>query len=157
MASGSALTRAELDYRHANIDSSIQTYLTSSSQEHSVELFAAFIMATDIVVGLKPCAEFQRFWELVFRVKSISSPSFMNTTRTEWSGNCIIGPCVMCTIPGLCIAVLLLAHWCEFRRGGVEARARCPRPHSRPLNRSRWRCHWATRPQQVQRLRRPRT
>ncbi|KAH9047725.1 hypothetical protein EDB84DRAFT_1575169 [Lactarius hengduanensis] len=47
---GSALTRAELDYRDANIDSSIQQYLTASSQEHSVELFAAFIMATDIDV-----------------------------------------------------------------------------------------------------------
>ncbi|KAH9028581.1 hypothetical protein EDB85DRAFT_1970249, partial [Lactarius pseudohatsudake] len=49
IASKSALTRAEQDYRDANIDSSIQQYLTASSQEHSVELFAAFIMATDIV------------------------------------------------------------------------------------------------------------
>ncbi|KAH8997974.1 hypothetical protein EDB92DRAFT_2101189 [Lactarius akahatsu] len=48
IASISALTRAELDYRDANIDSSIQKYLTASSQEHSVELFASFIMATDI-------------------------------------------------------------------------------------------------------------
>ncbi|KAH9001720.1 hypothetical protein EDB92DRAFT_95010 [Lactarius akahatsu] len=44
----SALTHAELHYRHANIDSNIQQYLTTSSQEHSIELFAAFIMATDI-------------------------------------------------------------------------------------------------------------
>ncbi|KAH9018571.1 hypothetical protein EDB84DRAFT_1581506 [Lactarius hengduanensis] len=49
MTSKSALIRAELDYRDANIDSSIQKYLTASSQEHSVELFAAFIIATDIV------------------------------------------------------------------------------------------------------------
>ncbi|KAH9080333.1 hypothetical protein EDB83DRAFT_2670633 [Lactarius deliciosus] len=49
VTSKSALLRAELDYRDANIDSSIQKYLMASSQEHSVELFAAFIMATDIV------------------------------------------------------------------------------------------------------------
>ncbi|KAH9028116.1 hypothetical protein EDB85DRAFT_1628732 [Lactarius pseudohatsudake] len=45
----SALTHAELQYRHANIDLKIQQYLTTSSQEHSIELFAVFIMATDIV------------------------------------------------------------------------------------------------------------
>jgi hypothetical protein len=44
----SALTHAELDYQEANIDLKIQQYLAASSQEHSVELFAAFIMATDI-------------------------------------------------------------------------------------------------------------
>jgi hypothetical protein len=44
----SALTLAELDYREANIDSTIQQYLAVSSQEHTVELSAAFIMATDI-------------------------------------------------------------------------------------------------------------
>ena len=48
LSSGSALTRAELDYREANIDLIIQQYLSASSQEHSVELFAGFIMATDI-------------------------------------------------------------------------------------------------------------
>ncbi|KAH9047168.1 hypothetical protein EDB84DRAFT_1575478 [Lactarius hengduanensis] len=44
----SALTHAELDYRAANIDVDIQQYLMASSQDHSVELFAAFIMAIDI-------------------------------------------------------------------------------------------------------------
>jgi hypothetical protein len=47
----SALTRAELDYQKANVNSIIQQYCTTSPQEHSVEqleLFAAFIMATDI-------------------------------------------------------------------------------------------------------------
>jgi len=44
----SALTHAELDYRKANIDLKVQQHLKASSQEHSVELFAGFIMATDI-------------------------------------------------------------------------------------------------------------
>ncbi|KAH9017264.1 hypothetical protein EDB84DRAFT_1522295, partial [Lactarius hengduanensis] len=43
----SALTHAELDYQAANIDAKIQQYLMSSSQEHSVKQFTAFIMATD--------------------------------------------------------------------------------------------------------------
>ncbi|KAH9034809.1 hypothetical protein EDB85DRAFT_1945465, partial [Lactarius pseudohatsudake] len=44
-----ALTHAELDYREANIDLKIRQHLiASSSQEHSVELFASFIMATDV-------------------------------------------------------------------------------------------------------------
>ncbi|KAH9028967.1 hypothetical protein EDB85DRAFT_2147586 [Lactarius pseudohatsudake] len=47
MSSESALTHAEVDYRKANIDSSIRQYLTAPSQEHSDELFAGFIMATD--------------------------------------------------------------------------------------------------------------
>ncbi len=49
LSSKSALTRAELDYREANIDLKIRQYLTGSSQEHSVESFAGFIMATDMV------------------------------------------------------------------------------------------------------------
>ncbi len=44
----STLTQAELDYREANIDLKIQQHLTASSQEHTVELFAGFVMATDI-------------------------------------------------------------------------------------------------------------
>ncbi|KAH9023507.1 hypothetical protein EDB84DRAFT_1508673 [Lactarius hengduanensis] len=44
----SALTHAELDYRAGNIDLNIQQYLMASAQVHSVELFADFIMATDI-------------------------------------------------------------------------------------------------------------
>jgi len=48
LTSESAITRAELDYREANIDLKIRQYLTASSQEHSVEQFAGFIMATDI-------------------------------------------------------------------------------------------------------------
>ncbi len=43
----SALTRAELNYREANVDLKIQQHLVASSQEHSVEPFAAFIMAMD--------------------------------------------------------------------------------------------------------------
>ena len=44
----SALTNVELAYREANIDLKIQQNLIASPQEHSVEQFAAFIMATDI-------------------------------------------------------------------------------------------------------------
>ena len=43
----SALTVAELDYRGANVDLTIQQHLMASSEAHSVELFD-FIMATDI-------------------------------------------------------------------------------------------------------------
>ncbi|KAH8993275.1 hypothetical protein EDB86DRAFT_2929640 [Lactarius hatsudake] len=50
----SALTQAELDYREGNIDSKIRQHLSASSsqassQEQAVELFASFIMATDVV------------------------------------------------------------------------------------------------------------
>ncbi|KAH9081436.1 hypothetical protein EDB83DRAFT_544428 [Lactarius deliciosus] len=104
VTSKSALPRAELDYRDANIDSSIQKYLMASSQEHSVELFAAFIMATDIVVGQKPCVE----RSLISTVLGTSIPSqvyllaFVDEHHKEWSGNSIIGPCVMCTIHPVC-------------------------------------------------------
>ena len=43
-----ALTQVEINYQAANIDLKIQEHLASSSQEHSVEGFAHFIMATDI-------------------------------------------------------------------------------------------------------------
>ena len=43
-----ALTQAEMDYQAANMELKIQQYLRESSQEHSVELFADFIMANDI-------------------------------------------------------------------------------------------------------------
>ena len=43
-----ALTHAELAYQKANVDLKIQQYLAASSQEYSVQLFADFIMATDI-------------------------------------------------------------------------------------------------------------
>jgi hypothetical protein len=43
-----ALTNVELDYRKANIDESIQQFLTTCASELSVEQFAGFIMATDI-------------------------------------------------------------------------------------------------------------
>ena len=53
----SALTHAELDYREANIDSKIQQLLTTSLQEHTVELFAGFIMATDIGSFILPAGK----------------------------------------------------------------------------------------------------
>jgi hypothetical protein len=43
-----ALTNVELDHRKANIDESIQQFLTTCASELSVEQFAGFIMATDI-------------------------------------------------------------------------------------------------------------
>lgn len=54
-SSESALTQAELDYQKANIDLTIQQqlqHLKASSQEHSVELFVHFIMATDLASGM---------------------------------------------------------------------------------------------------------
>jgi len=59
----SALTHAELGYREANIDSKIQQYLTPPSQEHSLELFAHFIMATD-------------FGSFILLLRIISHPAF---------------------------------------------------------------------------------
>ena len=43
-----ALTNVELDYQKANIDESIQQYLTICAPELSVDQFAGFIMVTDI-------------------------------------------------------------------------------------------------------------
>jgi len=47
--SESALIQAELDYQKANIDSTIQEHLNASSTEVSIENFAGFIMATNIM------------------------------------------------------------------------------------------------------------
>ena len=103
----SALTHAELDYREAKIDLKIQQHLTASSQEQSVELFAAFIMATDMVrlflhllrqclVKLLVASQssvkthahkkdhwFKRFWEPVFPRKSTFLPKLRNATRED--------------------------------------------------------------------------
>ena len=43
-----ALMDVELHYQKANIDESIQQYITTSASEISVEKFAGFIMATNI-------------------------------------------------------------------------------------------------------------
>jgi len=48
-SSEAALTNAALDYQRANVDESIQQYLTECVSELSVEQFAGFIMCTDIV------------------------------------------------------------------------------------------------------------
>ncbi|KAH9005538.1 hypothetical protein EDB86DRAFT_1454797 [Lactarius hatsudake] len=70
----SALTNAELDYRAADIDVNIQQYLMTSSQEHSVELFAAFIMAIDILPSQSSAIDICLF---VFAfVRSISNHAF---------------------------------------------------------------------------------
>ena len=45
---GLALTQADLEYQEANIDSKICEHLMGSSEVQSIELFAEFIMATDI-------------------------------------------------------------------------------------------------------------
>ena len=43
-----ALTNVDLDYQRANIDGSIQQYLTACASDVSVEQFAGFIMGTEI-------------------------------------------------------------------------------------------------------------
>jgi hypothetical protein len=48
LSSKSALTQAETDYQAGNIKSEIEQFLAESSQEHSLEQFASFIMANDI-------------------------------------------------------------------------------------------------------------
>jgi hypothetical protein len=48
LSSESALTHVDRDYQEENINLKIQQHLAASSQEHSVVLFAGFIMATDI-------------------------------------------------------------------------------------------------------------
>lgn len=50
MDAETALTQVEMDYQAANIHLKIKEHLASSSQEHSVEHFAHFIMTT--VIGL---------------------------------------------------------------------------------------------------------
>ena len=44
----SALTQAEKDYQAANIKLKIEQYLMASTEEHTVEQLAQFIMSTDI-------------------------------------------------------------------------------------------------------------
>jgi hypothetical protein len=53
----SALFHAAVHYQEANIDLKIQQHLAESSQKHSVELFAEFIMATDISLFILPSLE----------------------------------------------------------------------------------------------------
>jgi hypothetical protein len=43
-----ALIKSEVDYREANINLNIREHLMASFEEHMVEQFAGFIMATDI-------------------------------------------------------------------------------------------------------------
>ena len=43
-----ALTKVDLDYQRANIDGSIQQYLTACTSDVSVEQFTGFIMGTEI-------------------------------------------------------------------------------------------------------------
>ena len=50
MDAESALTLVDMDYQAANIDLKIQEHLASSLQEHTVDHFAHFSMATDIGV-----------------------------------------------------------------------------------------------------------
>src|SRR5258708_29136572 len=52
LSAESALTLTELDYQEANVDSTVQQHLTVPSQEHSVDIFVAFIMATDIGLSI---------------------------------------------------------------------------------------------------------
>jgi hypothetical protein len=54
-SSKSAITQAELAYQEANTDLKIQQFLAASSQEHSIELFARFIMFTDIGLFILAC------------------------------------------------------------------------------------------------------
>jgi hypothetical protein len=59
-----ALTNVDLDYQRANIDGSIQQYLTACASDVSVEEFASFIMGTEIglfiplpfVISISYCA-----------------------------------------------------------------------------------------------------
>ena len=48
MSPSSALTQVEKNYQEANIDSIIQQHLDASSEEHSIELHAGFVMATHL-------------------------------------------------------------------------------------------------------------
>ena len=43
-----AITNVELDYQRANLDGSIQQFLTACASDVSVEQFASFIMGTEI-------------------------------------------------------------------------------------------------------------
>ena len=52
LSAESALTLAELDYQEANVDLTVQQHLAVPSQEHSVDILVAFIMATDIGLSI---------------------------------------------------------------------------------------------------------
>jgi len=64
----SALSHADIHYQVANIDLKVQQHLAASSQEHTVLLFAGFIMATDILADIESM-------HLNISVPSQSSPS----------------------------------------------------------------------------------
>lgn len=66
-----ALPLAELDYQRANVDLTVQQHLMAS-QEHSVEIFAAFIMATDI--GLS----------ILSSIHIISHQASVHTRKRHW-------------------------------------------------------------------------
>ena len=56
LSSSSALTQAEKNYQEANINLNIQEYLDASPQEHSIELYAGFIMTAHLglfIVSIK--------------------------------------------------------------------------------------------------------
>src|SRR5258707_794310 len=69
MDAESALTQVDMNYQAANIDLKIQEHLASSLQEHSVDHFAHFIMATDI--GVFILAPVKKISYQVFSVFSV--------------------------------------------------------------------------------------
>jgi hypothetical protein len=76
----SALIRADVNYQGANIDLKVQQLLTASSQEHSVELLAGFIMATDIETKEEMHVHRKKdhWFKRVFAHKPISLPKLRN-------------------------------------------------------------------------------
>ena len=68
----SALVQAELDYQAANTELKIKQHITESSQEHSVELCAGFIMATDFG------------WFILASVQIISNQIYSAISAFSW-------------------------------------------------------------------------
>ena len=74
MDAESALTQVDMDFQAANIDLKIQEHLASSFQDHTVDHFAHFIMATDIGVFI------------LAPVKMISHQAFSAISVLHWNG-----------------------------------------------------------------------
>ncbi|KAI9438900.1 hypothetical protein H4582DRAFT_2056772 [Lactarius indigo] len=88
-----ALTHAEVDYQEENIDLKIQQHLAASSEEHSDESLAAFIMATDLTRSLVYTVLGINIPVQVYLLTGVEGKpqGMMNIFIIEWSTNRILG------------------------------------------------------------------
>lgn len=79
----SALNQAEIDYQAANMEWKIQEHLAVPGQEHSVEHFVSFIMATDICVFILKLL--RPYFNKLLSVPPHSSAEIHGHQKQHWS------------------------------------------------------------------------